>query len=153
MKMMNKQNIMLQRAIILIGLLTMVILPTTALSAGPDYESKIRVLGIDDAVANGRIGVMDAHINMRMADAVVDLVRINSTWIVAGVMIDYGTYIPNGPWTSSTEIDAFLGAEVLVFRNDTNCTNPVFEILENAGILCWRIAVLDFLVSSRSAIK
>ncbi|MEA2007715.1 MAG: hypothetical protein U9O54_01225 [Chloroflexota bacterium] len=137
---MNKNSILFQRIIILVGLLAMVISPVTALAAGPDDDGEGRFLGIVEGQFEG---VVDAHVNMRMADAFVDLVRVRypagedhdagEVWVVAGVMYYDPTpgfmyqvpgtpfvYLPNGPWMSSSAIDEYLKIvpelPVIIFR-------------------------------------
>ena len=105
-------------------------------------------------------GMLDAHLQIRMADAVVDLVRVrdegNSIWVVAGFMIPGRTgmvYMPNGPWMSPQEIDADLNAQVVVYPytfadprarpEDYAYLKRLGSLFDSTDVLFWRISVID----------
>ena len=129
----EKKGVVFWRMVLFLGLLVIIIAPTAVSAAGAE----------EGVIAAGRFeGVLDAHLRMRRADALVDLVRVSypagdgfeagSVWVVAGVAYFNpnpgfmrqvpGTpfvYLPNGPWLSSSEIEEDLeagtGLAVVVF--------------------------------------
>jgi hypothetical protein len=112
-------------------------------------------------------GTIDAHTQVRMANAVVDLVRVTndqgSVWVVAGFLLptrEHGlVYLSNGPWSSSEEIRQCLKgvcaeAEALAhpYRYaDPRATEEDFayvrqleELFARSHILFWRISIVEY---------
>lgn len=101
----------------------------------------------------GFTGVMEAHVNLRMADAIVDLVRVQteerSVWVVAGFLVpgrDGLHYVSNGPWSSSSEVEAYLYAHVTISPYNGH-NDPYLQRIEKlfqyTELLFWRIRIVD----------
>jgi hypothetical protein len=113
--------------------------------------------------------MIDAHVRRRMADAIVDLVRVTnedgSVWVVAGFLVPtraHGlVYLSNGPWMSSEEIDECLEgvcaeSPVLVHlyryedpratAEDSSYVRHLESLFSHTHILFWRITLTAYFV-------
>lgn len=126
----------------LTGFLVAVFVLAVSLSPKP-----VQAGGVDGAFT----GVIDAHVNMRMADAVVDLVRVSSeessVWAVAGFLYyDHGlVYVSNGVWSSSAEVAGSVGKTVRLspYRDKNPRIRRLEELFSSARYLFWRIRILE----------
>ena len=98
-------------------------------------------------------GVIIAHVNTRMADAMVDLVCVHQegveAWVVAGFLVpgrEGLVYVSNGPWSSPGEVEEYLGSRVAIYpynmQNDPYLQR-VEELFQFTELLFWRIRVVD----------
>ena len=111
------------------------------------FPKPVQAGGVDGAFT----GVIDAHVNVRMADAFVDLVRVSSeessVWVVAGFLYyDHGlVYVSNGVWASSAEVAESVGKTVRVtpYRHKNLRIWYLEELFSSLNYLFWRIRILE----------
>ena len=116
--------------------------PVTVQAASATTESEV-------SGAASFEGVIVEHINIRMADATVDLVRVRKddgthVWVVAGFLTyNQGlVYHPSGPWISSAEVAENVSKTVLVIY-PYHRNQRLEELFASARYLFWRIHILE----------